>query len=277
MKTIDKVPKGFYSPNNFDAMKKRPLITGGKTPVALYANGTDKKFFSQHGHNSSENPSPAKLAFELPPRDMHHPRERLGNDRFKGNSMSLTPLNQPHLKMTSLTPRDKSVSTTNASTPQHHTEGESSHERDTENTQILPTQLSSSLSSPTLKADIRPANNDANAFDVFMNRMQKLTQKNQLPNYEPTRFSDKSHGIVKGFGVCTNQGLIRNYNEDRVAIVLNILRPPNKPAHEYWPNCSFFGVYDGHGGNKCAEFLRNNLHQYRLSEVNTFLGTHKRH
>ena len=103
---------------------------------------------------------------------------------------------------------------------------------------------------------------DANTFETFIARYNKLSQKNQLPNYEATRFSEKSHGIIKGFAVCTNQGLVRNYNEDRVAIVLNILRPPNKKQSEYWPNCSFFGIYDGHGGNKCAEFLRNNLHQY---------------
>lgn len=100
-------------------------------------------------------------------------------------------------------------------------------------------------------------------FENYMFRLSKISNnKAPLPNYEPTRFSDKSYGVIKGFAVCTNQGLVRNYNEDRVAIVLNILRPNSKPVNEYWPTCSFFGVYDGHGGNKCAEFLRNNLHQY---------------
>jgi serine/threonine protein phosphatase PrpC len=27
-----------------------------------------------------------------------------------------------------------------------------------------------------------------------------------------------------------------------------------------WPKCSFFGVFDGHGGSSCAQFLRDNLH-----------------
>lgn len=100
-------------------------------------------------------------------------------------------------------------------------------------------------------------------FDNYMMRLSKLTNsKSPLPNYEPTRHSDKNYGLVKGFAVCTNQGLVRNYNEDRVAIVLNILKPSGKTNVDYWPNCSFFGVYDGHGGYKCAEFLRNHLHQY---------------
>ena len=103
---------------------------------------------------------------------------------------------------------------------------------------------------------------DANTFEIFISRYNNIRQKNQLPNYELTKFSEKSHGLIRGFAVCTNQGLVRNYNEDRVSIVLNILRPQNKPLSEYWPNCSFFAIYDGHGGNKCAEFLRSNLHQY---------------
>jgi protein phosphatase 2C family protein 2/3 len=105
-------------------------------------------------------------------------------------------------------------------------------------------------------------NDGSNTFDLFVNRLSKLQTRSQLPNYEPTRHSEKSHGIVKGFAVSTNQGLVRNYNEDRVSIVLNILRPSTKDPNEYWPNCSIFGVFDGHGGAKCAEFLRNNLHHY---------------
>jgi len=32
--------------------------------------------------------------------------------------------------------------------------------------------------------------------------------------------------------------------------------------------CSFFGVYDGHGGTVCADFLRDNLHQYVIRDHN---------
>ncbi len=55
--------------------------------------------------------------------------------------------------------------------------------------------------------------------------------------------------------------MVRNYNEDRVSIILNILRPENKKEVVDWPECSFFAIYDGHGGEKCAEFLRDNLHK----------------
>lgn len=35
---------------------------------------------------------------------------------------------------------------------------------------------------------------------------------------------------------------------------------------EDWPKCSFFGIYDGHGGSGCADFLRDNLHQFVIRE-----------
>ena len=28
----------------------------------------------------------------------------------------------------------------------------------------------------------------------------------------------------------------------------------------YWPVCSYFAIYDGHRGVKCAEFLKDKLH-----------------
>lgn len=33
-----------------------------------------------------------------------------------------------------------------------------------------------------------------------------------------------------------------------------------------WPTCSFFAVYDGHGGASCADFLRDNLHQFIVKQ-----------
>lgn len=58
-----------------------------------------------------------------------------------------------------------------------------------------------------------------------------------------------------------------SYNEDRVSIILNINKPANKNC-EYWPKCSFFAVYDGHGGNKCADFLRDQLHMHIVKDDN---------
>ena len=89
-----------------------------------------------------------------------------------------------------------------------------------------------------------------------------------LPPFEPTKCSIKQNGVIKAYAVNTHQGLVRNYNEDRVAIILNIMKPPHLSASDEWPLCSFFGVYDGHGGTPCADFLRDNLHQYVIQDKN---------
>lgn len=41
---------------------------------------------------------------------------------------------------------------------------------------------------------------------------------------------------------------------------MNIVKPKSKPASLDWPTCSFFAIYDGHGGNSCADFLKDKLH-----------------
>lgn len=82
-----------------------------------------------------------------------------------------------------------------------------------------------------------------------------------MPNYSEPKCSMKSFGRIKGYSANTNQGPIRDYNEDRVSVILNIMKPHHR-AHEHWPNCSFFAVYDGHGGSTCSDFLRDNLHNF---------------
>ncbi|CAD8160352.1 unnamed protein product [Paramecium pentaurelia] len=114
--------------------------------------------------------------------------------------------------------------------------------------------------SPTqkLKAVAQPA--------YFSQEGLVLTRNSKLPNYEPTRCSSNENGIIRAYAANTNQGIVRDYNEDRVSIILNIVKPQNR-QHESWPRCSFFGVYDGHGGSACADFLRDNLHQFVIKEL----------
>ena len=79
-------------------------------------------------------------------------------------------------------------------------------------------------------------------------------------NYEQSKTSKKTMGVVKSYGVNTYQGIVRNYNEDRVSIIINMNKPKNYNK-KIWPKISFFGIYDGHGGEGCSEYLRDNLHK----------------
>lgn len=45
-------------------------------------------------------------------------------------------------------------------------------------------------------------------------------------------------------------------------------RPNSARAHTFY-NIPFFGVYDGHGGIHCADFLRDHLHEYIVAQKQT--------
>ena len=79
-------------------------------------------------------------------------------------------------------------------------------------------------------------------------------------NFEPSKTSRKNMGVIRSYGVNTYQGIVRNYNEDRVSIIINMNKPKDYNKGR-WPKISFFGIYDGHGGEGCSEFLRDNLHK----------------
>ena len=79
-------------------------------------------------------------------------------------------------------------------------------------------------------------------------------------NFDQSKTSRKNMGVVKSYGVNTYQGIVRNYNEDRVSIIINMNKPKDYIKGR-WPKISFFGIYDGHGGEGCSEYLRDNLHK----------------
>ena len=93
---------------------------------------------------------------------------------------------------------------------------------------------------------------------------KKLLIENKLTfkDYIGAKSSKKSKGMIKAYAANTYKGLVRDYNEDRVSIILNIARPKDLKKGNMWPVCSFFGVYDGHAGSACADFLRDNLHHF---------------
>ena len=78
----------------------------------------------------------------------------------------------------------------------------------------------------------------------------------------PGKISAKSFGVITSYAANTNQGIVRDYNEDRVSVIINMNKPKYYNSLIPWPKLSYFGVFDGHAGNKCAEFLRDNLLNY---------------
>ena len=93
-----------------------------------------------------------------------------------------------------------------------------------------------------------------------MNKEITLEIMNEhFASFFPGKVSRKSYGFINAYAANTNQGIVRDYNEDRVSIIININQPNNYKGEQPWPKASFFSVFDGHGGHNCAEFLRDNL------------------
>ena len=126
--------------------------------------------------------------------------------------------------------------------------------------------------SSKIKYDTSLEKNIIHINDILGNELKRPLTLDilELPinNFENGKCSSKQMGIIQAYGANTHEGLIRNYNEDRVSIIINMNRPINYKKNR-WPKVSFFGIYDGHGGKHCAEYLRDNLHKY-ISNDNSF-------
>ena len=87
--------------------------------------------------------------------------------------------------------------------------------------------------------------------------------KKSFPNFEEsitsfyTDFSSNPNLLIKGYAYNTSKGNIRNYNEDTITIEKIKLNKNNNDDFFY-----FFGIYDGHGGNGCSYYLKQNLHNF---------------
>lgn len=124
---------------------------------------------------------------------------------------------------------------------------------------------STQTNSPKANLNLEPIN-----FTALMNNKNIPLSTDYLQlefiGYDNSKHSNKATGYIEAYAANTFQGIIRNYNEDRVSIILNIAKPSNYKGN--WPKCSFFGIYDGHGGSMCADFLRDHLHTYVIKDLN---------
>ena len=77
-------------------------------------------------------------------------------------------------------------------------------------------------------------------------------------NYIPAEISTNSINKIKSYASNTYVGMFKDYNEDRIELVETIEQPENK-KNIFWPKMSYFAVFDGHAGQSCSNFLKNNL------------------
>jgi len=108
-------------------------------------------------------------------------------------------------------------------------------------------------------------NIDSNSLKSTIQSLNLLTKKYDY--YESPKCSSKQVGPLKSFGYNTYQGLFKDYNEDRVS-VCSLVKKPSSTKMKTWPKISYFGIFDGHGGEECSEFLKNNYMNYLVENAN---------
>ena len=85
--------------------------------------------------------------------------------------------------------------------------------------------------------------------------------------YERALCSSKPIGSLKAYGYNTYQGLCKKINEDKIILVSQI-KKPNSSKLKTWPKISYFGIFDGHGGEGCSEYLKDNFLQCLIKNPN---------
>ena len=108
-------------------------------------------------------------------------------------------------------------------------------------------------------------NIDSNSLKSAILTLNLLTKKYDY--YELPKYSTRQVGPLKSFSYNTYQGLFKEYNEDRVS-VCSLVKKPASSKMKTWPKISYFAIFDGHGGEECAEFLKNNYLNYLVENSN---------
>ena len=130
-----------------------------------------------------------------------------------------------------------------------------------------------------------------NAQEAHINQQQKQTQKQTKANSNPTKksvtlmtvnslammeydkypeveSSTKNLHNISGYGANSFNGISKNYNEDKYKKIVDEKRDITINGVTNKVNISYFGVFDGHGGDKCSIFLKDNMHNFLFNSKN---------
>ena len=83
--------------------------------------------------------------------------------------------------------------------------------------------------------------------------------KNKYKDFKNSIISNKEDieekDYIKGYGYNSHIGNIREYNEDAITVTKIYF---NNDKDNY---CYYFGIFDGHGGKGCSNYIKENLHK----------------
>ena len=109
----------------------------------------------------------------------------------------------------------------------------------------------------------QPNNNNKNlgktATFMTVNTLSKLPYS----QYEQAEYSSRPFYNISGYAFNSYNGKVREYNEDRTRTIVNYRKEIMTPnGKKIYPRISYFGIFDGHGGEGCSNFLNANFHSF---------------
>ena len=96
---------------------------------------------------------------------------------------------------------------------------------------------------------------------MTVNSLAKIPY-NEYPQVE---FSTKEFYNISGYAANSYNGKNKNYNEDKYKAIEALEIPNIVNGMHFKSYVSYFGVFDGHGGDKCSIFLKNKLDELLLN------------
>ena len=80
--------------------------------------------------------------------------------------------------------------------------------------------------------------------------------------FEKAEYSHQPFYNISGYAFNSYSGKVRGYNEDRTKTIMNYQKKVMIDGKIISPRISYFGVFDGHGGEACSNFLRDKLDSF---------------
>nr|WNA21413.1 protein phosphatase 2C [Hemerocallis fulva] len=120
------------------------------------------------------------------------------------------------------------------------------------------TSLFKSLSSPTKAAEANGLKRKRPAMRIDIPALVEDALRFEMEKMRSDGRREVEEGSDERWGVCCKRGRKRFEMEDRFRVDLDLRGDPQ---------LAFFGIFDGHGGNKAAEFASENMGKNILDEV----------
>ena len=109
-----------------------------------------------------------------------------------------------------------------------------------------------------------PLNEDTNTQVKKTATFMTVNTLANLPylEFEKAEYSHKPFYNISGYAFNSYNGKVKNYNEDRTKTIINYPKKLIVKGQKISPRICYFGVFDGHGGKGCSDFLKNKLDSY---------------